>query len=86
MVANFWWKKSSAKGIHWKASSHISKNKKDGGLRFKDFGTINSALLAKQAWRLLSSPESLWAHVLKAIYFLNCNFWDVPSNKPGSWL
>ena len=69
MVANFWWKKSSSKGVHWKSWSHVSKNKKDGGLGFRDFRLLNSALLAKQTWRLLSYPDSLCARVLKGIYF-----------------
>lgn len=38
---------------------------------FKDFAFMNSTMLAKQAWRLLNNPNSLWAIMLKQIYFPN---------------
>jgi hypothetical protein len=45
---------------------------------FRDLHCFNLVILAKQAWRLLSDPNSLCASVLRAKYFpdgdmLNCN-------------
>lgn len=85
LISNFWWNKSDSRGIHWKAWNYIARPKCWGGLGFKDFKNINTAFLAKQAWRLILSPGSLWARVLKSFYFPTRNFWDVPSNKAGSW-
>lgn len=48
--------------------------KTEGGLRFKDFELLNLAFLAKQAWRLLQEPDSLWANVMRGIYFPGQNF------------
>jgi hypothetical protein len=38
-------------------------------MSFRNLYTFNRAMLAKQCWRLLSSPESLCARVLRAKYY-----------------
>jgi hypothetical protein len=38
--------------------------------------SFNEAFLAKQCWRLLQSPESLLAKILKAKYYHNSFYMD----------
>ena len=58
-----------------------------GGRGFKDFRLFNQALLARQAWRLLSKPESLCAQVLKAKYYANGRLEDTvfTGNASSTW-
>lgn len=48
--------------------------KEEGGMRFKDMGQFNIALLAKQKWRFITKPNSLISRVFKAKYFPISNF------------
>lgn len=49
------------------------------------FMEFNDALLAKQCWRLIHEPSSLWVKVLKARYFLHCSFLDAKRRGRASW-
>jgi hypothetical protein len=42
-----------------------------GGLGFWDIHDFNTAMLYRQAWRLLQYPDSLCAQILRAKYYPN---------------
>ncbi|XP_057425948.1 uncharacterized protein LOC130719340 [Lotus japonicus] len=84
-VANFWWRTKHDKGIHWRKWDILTLNKKEGGMGFKDFEILNQALLAKQAWRMIQQPNSLWAQILKSIYFPNTSLHQAKRGRASSW-
>ncbi|XP_062230134.1 uncharacterized protein LOC133927739 [Phragmites australis] len=85
LIRKFWWRsKAGERKTAWVAWDAMVMPKYMGGLGFKDIELFNLAMLARQAWRILQSPESLSARVLKAVYFsendlLNTEFGDRPS-------
>ncbi|KAM1507562.1 hypothetical protein ACFX10_016992 [Malus domestica] len=86
IVADFWWGSQGAKRkTHWVSKKVLGLPKDMGGLGFRNFSDFNNALLAKQCWRLLSDPTSLWARVVKTLYFPNCSFWDAAKGGRASW-
>jgi hypothetical protein len=48
--------------------------KQKGGLGYRDLEHFNTALLAKQGWRIMLNPDSLVAQVLKSKYFSKESF------------
>ena len=86
MIANFWWGMNGGTNkIHWVSKDVLGLPKKLGGLGFRNFKEFNDALLAKQCWRLLGDPTSLWARVLKARYFPHCSFLEATKGGRPSW-
>ncbi|CAA7044586.1 unnamed protein product [Microthlaspi erraticum] len=57
--------------MHWLAWRKLCRHKTDGGLGFRVIEDFNTALLAKQLWRLMDNPDSLFAKVFKGRYFRN---------------
>jgi hypothetical protein len=86
--ANFWWgDKDGQRKVHWIGWDRMCKNKKQGGMGYRDYESFNQAFLAKQGWRLLTDPDSLCARVLKARYFKNSDFLSAscPNRASTTW-
>ncbi|XP_019150536.1 PREDICTED: uncharacterized protein LOC109147328 [Ipomoea nil] len=83
----YWWDSGTDRRIHWKAWDKLCVPKKYGGLGFKDLRAFNLAMLGKQAWRMLTKPDSLVARVYKARYFPKGSFFDaqVGNNPSFCW-
>ena len=60
-LAHFWWSGGgNKKGLHWFSWDKVCIHKEKGGLSFKDLQDFNTALLAKQLWRLIDKPDCLF--------------------------
>ena len=70
MERKFWWGSSNKRkkllGLHGKK---MCKSKTQGGMGFQNLHTFNLAMLAKQAWRLFTTLDSLISRIYKARYF-----------------
>ncbi|CAA7031188.1 unnamed protein product [Microthlaspi erraticum] len=84
-VSNFWWSNNGqTRGIHWLAWNKLCKHKSESGLGFRVLEDFNTALLAKQLWRLLDSPGSLFSRVFKGRYYRNATPLDpIKSYSPS---
>ncbi|XP_050242110.1 uncharacterized mitochondrial protein AtMg00310-like [Quercus robur] len=82
MMRNFWWgQKQQEFKMCWISWKRMCNSKASGGMGFRNLQAFNLAMLAKQAWRILTNPSSLVARVLKAKYF---PIGDVLSAKLGN--
>ncbi|XP_060968723.1 uncharacterized mitochondrial protein AtMg00310-like [Cannabis sativa] len=62
LMANFWWVSlGNRHKVHWKRWDQICRSKLYGGLGFCQISHHNQAMLAKQAWRIFTNPNSLVA-------------------------
>ncbi|XP_028082512.1 uncharacterized protein LOC114283840 [Camellia sinensis] len=88
MVSNYWWgQRENKRKIHWKSWRALCDPKWMGGMGFRCLKAFNTAMLAKQGWRLMSSPDSLLAKILKAKYYPTAIFFQagVGSNPSFTW-
>lgn len=69
----YWWISGSAtnKGVRWLSWEAMSIPKCKGGMGFRNMYGFNIALLGKNFWRCMQSPNLLVTRVLKARYFPN---------------
>ena len=73
--------------MHWLSKDTLCTSKDHGGLGFRDLHLFNLAMLARQGWRILTNPDSLYARVLRAKYFPDGDLLKV-QERPGisySW-
>ena len=63
----------------------MTMTKSMGGMGFKDLKVFNTALLGKQAWRMISEPEALWVKIIKGIYFHDKSVLDAKRGARASW-
>uniref|UniRef100_A0A2N9IBI9 Reverse transcriptase domain-containing protein n=1 Tax=Fagus sylvatica TaxID=28930 RepID=A0A2N9IBI9_FAGSY len=75
LISNYWWgQRREENKIHWINWGRLCSLKEDGGVGFRDIHSFNMALLAKQGWRLMSQPCSLFAKCFQAKYFPGVSF------------
>ena len=82
-----WGVENGKRKMAWLSWEKMILPKDMGGMGFRDMRSFNQALLAKQAWRLLDSPDSLCARLLRAKYYPNGNLLDTvfPSSSSAVW-
>ena len=69
-MRSFWWgQKYQEAKMAWVGWKQMCVSKSRGGMGFWNLQAFNLAMLAKQAKRILTNPNSLIARVLKARYF-----------------
>lgn len=64
----------------------MAKDKEGGGLGFKDIPDCNTALLAKQLWRLLTQPNLLMSKVMKGKYYPARGILNSNAKTKYSWM
>ncbi|GJS08077.1 reverse transcriptase [Tanacetum coccineum] len=73
----FWWGDGVKENpIRWCTWERMCVSKFRGGMGFRHLGLFNRALIANQVWRLITSPSTLSARLLKARYFPRSSFFD----------
>ena len=82
MMRNFrWGQKEEEAKMAWVGWKKMCKSKAQGGMGFRNLQAFNLAMLAKQAWRLLTNPSTLVARIYRAKYYPSC---DIMGAKLGS--
>lgn len=78
-VKQLWWLSNtcSSRFLSLMAWSDLCKPKVLGGLGFRWFTNINSALVSKLAWRICRGDDTLWAQVIGTKYLWDGAFFNV---------
>ena len=79
-----WGDTNGSKGCHTVNWDTVTLPKEAGGLGITSTRHRNQAILMNQAWRLYSTPSSLWARILKAKYFPQATLFTGPRSARRS--
>lgn len=86
VIYSFWWgRKNGYRKIPWVAWNRMCLPKKEGDLGFKDLDKFNKALIAKQAWRILTNPSSLLARLCKGVYYPHTDYLRATTRNYASY-
>jgi len=84
---DFFWKKStSEKGLPLVAWDKICRPKILGGLGLRKTAAMNTAFLAKLAWKILTQPDNLWVQQMRAKYGTPECFFEARFKPTDSWV
>ena len=72
--------------MHWVSWDKLIDTKEEGGMGFRELEHFNTALLAKELWRLISQPNLLVSRVVKAKYIRGMADWKREPPKAASWV
>jgi hypothetical protein len=88
MLNAFWWghDNGSNRGMHWLSWECLTVPKGYGGMGFKSLKAVNMAMLGKQAWKILTHPESLITRLIKARYFPTSDYFAARSGHNPSYV
>ncbi len=87
LISSYWWgQQKEEQKVHWVKWDTLCAPKLEGGLGFWNLHTFNTAILAKQSWRLLKNPHSLFFRVFKAKYFPRSTFLEAQLGSNPSFL
>ena len=87
MMTRYWWGQTkNEKKIHLIKWDKLCAPKNKGRMNFHDLRCFNTAMLAKQAWRLIHDTYSLFYWVYKAQYFPSCSFMEAELGSNPSYV
>uniref|UniRef100_A0A803NKP6 Reverse transcriptase domain-containing protein n=1 Tax=Cannabis sativa TaxID=3483 RepID=A0A803NKP6_CANSA len=89
LLAKFWWigpRSDKQRYCGLKGWGSLCQPKCCGGLGFKRFKDMNTALLAKLIWEILQKKDKLWIKALRAKYCSNLDAWSVEKHDLDSRL
>lgn len=87
LMNGYWWSSQcDNSGIRWMTWRRMALPKASGVMGFRTLWEFNTAMLAKQGWRLLNENNSLAAWLLKCKYFPRSDFLNAEiheGNRPS---
>lgn len=87
LMLRFWWRqKENEKRIHWFYwKKKLCEPKSHSGMGFKSLKNFNTAILAKQWWKILQNDKNLLHQLYKAGYFPHGHIFDAKLGTNSSW-